>query len=122
MIRLPIRHAALFLTLLGAAPVLAAPALLSSTPKANATVAKPNRIDIRLSEKVLGQGAAIELNMTAMPGMAHHAPMKIAGFKTEVGEDGKSIAAVLPRPLPVGTYSVLWKAGGAQGQYSFTVK
>jgi copper resistance protein C len=122
MIRSPFARVALLLALAGATPGLAAPSLVSSVPAANMVVAKPSRIDIHLSEKVAAQGAAIELTMTAMPGMTHHAPMKIAGFKTEVAADGKTIVAALPRPLPAGTYLVVWKAGGSQGQYAFSVK
>ncbi len=116
------RCAGLLLAIACAVPAIAAPRVVSSTPAANAQVGKPARVDIRFSEAVPAQGALIELTMTGMPGMAHHAPMKIAGFRTEVARDGQSIAAVLPRPLPLGTYSVAWRAGGGQGQFAFTVK
>src|SRR3546814_18835969 len=54
------------------------------------------------------QMSGLDLVMTGMPGMASHAPMKIAGFKTSVSQDGKSLVAALPRPLPAGTYDAHW--------------
>ena len=108
-----------------ASPALAHPKLVSSTPAANATVTKPTSLTLNFSEKLLPPMSGIELTMTGMPGMANHAPMKVAGFKTVVAN--KSMVATLPRALPAGTYAVKWHAVAGdthriQGSYNFKVK
>ncbi|MCF8709649.1 copper homeostasis periplasmic binding protein CopC [Rhizorhapis sp. SPR117] len=106
---------------------LAHPKLVSSTPAADATVAKPKAIKLTFSETLVPQFSGFELVMTGMPGMASHDPMKIAGFKTSVASDGKTMVATLPRPLPAGQYELSWHAVAAdthriEGKFSFTVK
>jgi len=101
------------------------PKLLSSTPAAEATVARPTQIRLTFSEALVGPLSGIELVMTAMPGMADHAPMPITGFKTLV--QGTDILVNLPRPLPAGSYALKWHAVAAdqhriQGDYTFTVR
>ena len=109
------------------APALAHPKLVSSSPAATATVAATNRLTLTFSEHLMPRLSGIDLAMTGMPGMANHAPMKIGGVKTTVGEDGKTLIAALPRPLAAGTYRVTWSAAGADthrmgGNFSFTVR
>lgn len=99
--------------------------LVSSTPAANATVAKPTKLTLTFSETLVGPLSGIELVMTGMPGMANHAPMPIKGFKTTT--DGKVLTITLPRALPAGTYDLKWHAMASdqhriEGQYSFTVR
>ncbi|WP_022682290.1 copper homeostasis periplasmic binding protein CopC [Sphingobium bisphenolivorans] len=106
---------------------MAHPKLLSSTPAANATVAKPTKLSLSFSEKLLAPLSGVELTMTGMPGMADHAPMPIKGFKTAVEGDGKTMVVTLPRALPAGSYDLNWHIVGADqhkiaGKYSFTVK
>lgn len=106
---------------------MAHPKLLSSTPAANASVAKPTKLTLTFSEKMLAPLSGIDLTMTGMPGMANHAPMPIKGFKTAVEGDGKTMTVTLPRALPAGNYDVDWHLVGADqhkvaGKYSFTVK
>lgn len=101
--------------------------LVSSTPSANSTVAKPARIILKFNEKIISKMTGAELVMTGMPGMADHAPMKIAGFTSQMGADGKSVTLLLKRPLVPGTYKVSWHTAGADthhmgGNFSFTVK
>src|SRR3546814_7489158 len=48
--------------------------------------------------------SGVDLAMTGMPGMANHAPMKIGGATTAVGEDGKTLIVTLARPLTAGSY------------------
>ncbi len=120
-----IAAAALAAVLPGAA--LAHPKLLSATPAANATVAKPTKLSLTFSEKLLAPMSSVDLVMTGMPGMANHAPMPIKGFKTAVEGDGKTLAVTLPRALPAGSYDLTWHVVAAdqhkvEGQYSFTVK
>ena len=123
-----------FLTAVLALSLAAAPGaafahskLLSSSPAANATVAKPTKMTLTFSEKFLGPLSGVELTMTGMPGMADHAPMPIKGFKTVVAPDGKTMIVTLPRALPAGSYDVKWHIVGAdqhkmEGGYSFKVK
>lgn len=117
--------AALAAVIPGAA--LAHPKLLAASPAANATVAKPTKLSLTFSEKLLAPMSNVELVMTSMPGMANHAPMPIKGFKTSVEGDGKTLSVALPRALPAGTYDLKWHVVAAdqhkvEGQHSFTVK
>ncbi|QGP81068.1 copper homeostasis periplasmic binding protein CopC [Sphingobium sp. CAP-1] len=123
MTRLFLTVAAFALTLPGMAS--AHSKLLSSTPAANATVAKPTKLSLTFSETFLAPLSGAELTMTGMPGMANHDPMPIKGFKTAV--DGKTMTLTFPRALPAGSYDLKWHIVGAdqhkmEGGYSFTVK
>ena len=118
--------------LLAAAALLALPGmasahskLVSSSPAANATVAKPTKLTLTFSETFLAPMSGVELTMTGMPGMADHAPMPIKGFKTAAA--GKTMTVTLPRALPAGSYDLKWHIVGAdqhkmEGNYSFNVK
>lgn len=108
-----------------ATPAPAHPKLVSSSPAANATVAKPTRATLTYSETLLAPMSGVDLTMTGMPGMAKHAPMKITGFKTAV--EGKTIVVTFPRPLPAGTYDLKWHAVAGdthriEGAFTFAVK
>ena len=101
--------------------------LVASTPAANATVARPAKIDLRFNEAVIGKTVSVQLAMTGMPGMANHAPMPITGFTSKLGKDRKSLTLLLRRPLAAGTYRVNWAAAGADthrltGTFNFTVR
>ena len=101
--------------------------LVASTPAANATVARPAKIDLRFNEAVIGSTVSVQLAMTGMPGMANHAPMPITGFTSQLGKDRKSVSLKLRRPLAAGTYRVNWAAAGADthrltGTFNFTVR
>lgn len=119
------------------APILAAlavagaaqahPKLLTSTPSANASVAKPGKIELKFNEPLIGPMTGAELVMTGMPGMANHAPMKITGFTAAIGPDRKTLTLLLRRALTAGSYRVTWHAVAAdthrvQGTFAFTVK
>ena len=118
--------------LIAAAALLALPGmasahskLVSSSPAANATVAKPTKLTLTFSETFLAPMSGVELTMTGMPGMADHAPMPIKGFKTAAA--GKTMTVTLPRALPAGSYDLKWHIVGAdqhkmEGAYSFNVK
>lgn len=110
---------------LSPAAALAHPKLVSATPAAQATVAKPTTLKLNFSEDLVGPLSGIELTMTGMPGMAGHKPMPVKGFATKVV--GKTMTITLPRALPAGTYDLKWYAVAAdqhriQGAYSFSVK
>lgn len=105
--------------------VAARPALLQSVPAAEASVTSQTQLRLRFSEPLAGPLSGIELVMTAMPGMADHPPMPVKGFTTQA--KGSDLVAMLPRPLPRGTYRLTWHAVGAdrqqvEGSYTFTVR
>ncbi|GGN61619.1 copper resistance protein C [Novosphingobium indicum] len=124
------RLALTLLAPLGAAMLLPAaavahPKLVSATPAADATVAKPIKLTLTFSEALVGPLSGIELTMTGMPGMSGHQPMPIKGFTSKA--DGKTLTVTLPRALPAGTYLLKWHAVAAdqhrvEGSYSFAVK
>ena len=100
--------------------------LVGSTPAANSTVSKVTSVNLQFNEKVIASTVKAELVMTGMPGMANHAPMKIAATST-MGKDGKSLTLTAKRALVPGTYKVKWSAAGADthrmgSEFSFTVK
>jgi len=108
-------------------PALAHPKLVSSTPAASATVGATNRLTLTFSERLMPRLSGVDLAMTGMPGMANHAPMKIGGTTTAVGEDGKTLIVTLARPLTAGSYKVDWHAVAADthrivGSLTFTVR
>ena len=101
--------------------------LVSSTPAANATVDKPGKIVLVFNEKLMAKFAGAELTMTGMPGMTDHQPMKMAGFTTALGADGKTLTLLMKRALPSGSYELKWFAAGAdahrmEGSFAFAVK
>lgn len=103
------------------------PKLVSSTPTANATVARPNRIEMRFNEKLIAKLSGAKLVMTGMPGMAGHAPMNITGLTSQVGPDGKTLIATTRTPLVAGSYKLTWHAVAGdthriEGSFTFKVK
>ncbi|MGN7930085.1 copper homeostasis periplasmic binding protein CopC [Sphingopyxis sp. 22461] len=107
------------------ATAMAHPRLLSSSPAANASVAKPATITLGFSETLVAPLSGIELTMTGMPGMAKHGPVPISDFTTKV--TGKVLTVKLARPLAAGTYVLKWHAVAAdqhriEGNFSFTVR
>ena len=56
------------------------PKLVSATPAANATVAKPARIQLRFSEKLVSAFSKADLIMAAMPGMPSMPAPRTSGF------------------------------------------
>lgn len=107
------------------AGAMAHPRLLSSSPAANASVAKPVSITLGFSETLIAPLSGIELTMTGMPGMAKHGAVPIKGFTTKV--EGKVLTVKLARPLAAGTYALKWHAVAAdqhriEGGFNFTVR
>lgn len=113
---------------IGSAPAMAAPRLIAVSPADGAVATQVRTLSIGFSEPVLDTVSRIDLVMTAMPGMASHAPMVVTGFQTRLTEDGKTLIVTLPRALPAGTYSLGWRVGGAadgapvEGQTRFSVR
>lgn len=101
--------------------------LLSSSPAADTTVAKPVKLTLRFSDAIVPGMSGVDIVMTGMPGMADHPPMPIKGFATGVAPDGQTLIVTLPRPLPVGSYDLKWHVVGTDrqhvdGGYSFKVR
>lgn len=121
-----VRTAGLALAVAGvilAAPALAHPKLLSSTPAADATAGNVKEISLKFSEALMGPVSGADLMMD-MQGMA---PMKMTGLKTSVGKDGKTFVATLDKPLAAGHYSLNWHVVSTDthrvaGKLAFTVK
>lgn len=127
MTRLP----ALFLGALASAtlvaPAQAHPKLVAGSPAANATVASPQHITLRFTEKLMPKFSSASLVMTDMPGIKMNAPMKMAASSMVHGADGKSLMVMTSKPLPAGTYKLSWRVVGGDshpitGAYNFRVK
>ena len=108
-------------------PALAQPALLSSTPAADARVAQNKLVQLTFSEPVTAAHSGAQVFMTGMPGMANHAPMRMAGTAA-LGADRRMLTISFARPLPKGSYRVDWYAVAvagdtrrATGSIAFTV-
>ena len=100
--------------------------LTGSTPAANATVAKPARVELKFSEKLIAPTVKTEVIMIGMPGMKDHPPMKMA-HTSKMGKDGKSMTLMLKKALVAGSYTVKWSAAGTDShrmgsEFSFKVK
>lgn len=99
------------------------PKLVSASPAENATVAKPARVYLRFSEKLIPAFSKGELVRAAMPGMP---AMKIATTSTLVA--GGHTLVVTPRsPLQPGRYNMAWHVVSTDthkvdGSYMFAVK
>lgn len=122
MRRLPILIAAAALTTF-ASGAYAHPKLLSATPAANATVAKPKRVELRFSEKLMPAFSKADLTMAAMPGMA---AMKMPGT-AKLAADGRTLVVTPKGTLPAGRYTVDWHVVSTDthkvaGSYAFAVK
>ncbi|WP_296228273.1 copper homeostasis periplasmic binding protein CopC [Ralstonia sp. UBA689] len=109
-----------------ATAALAHPKLVSSTPADKAEVAAPGKVELHFSETLMPQFSGANLVMTGMPGMADHAPMKVAA-KVSGGEDGKTMIITPTQPLPAGSYRVDWRAVSSDthkvnGTVTFEVK
>lgn len=110
-----------------ATPALAQPRVVSSQPAQGTTAGALTRIAITFSQKLDAAQSGIAVMMTGMPGMDHHQPMKMTGVKTSLADDGVTLVASLPRPLPAGSYEADWHVAGsdsqrASGTLGFTVK
>jgi methionine-rich copper-binding protein CopC len=123
----PLAHLLAVAGLAVAVPALAHPHLVTTDPAQGATVAKVSRVTLNFSEPLIAGLSGIEVVMTAMPGMEHHAAMKMTGVRVSVGPDGTSLVASLPRPLSTGSYEADWHAVSTDthrvtGKLTFTVE
>lgn len=111
---------------LAASPATAHPKLLVATPAAGATVAKPARVQMRFSEKLVPNFSGADLVMVGMPGMKDHPPVKVTSLAA-VASDGRTLVLTPTRPLGAGTYRVDWHVVSADthritGTLAFAVK
>lgn len=125
-------HRFVFRTMLAATAALISSAafahlkLVSSTPADKAEVSAPQKIELKFSENLVAQFSGANLVMTGMPGMANHAPMKIAA-KVSGSDDPKTMVITPAQPLVPGSYRVDWRAVSSDthpinGNIAFTVK
>ena len=101
------------------------PKLVSATPAPNATVARPGRVELHFSEKLMAKFSDANLMMTVHGGTAH-APQKVAGTAL-VGADGRTLVVMSKSPLAAGRYTVAWHVVSVDthrvaGNYAFAVK
>jgi hypothetical protein len=111
---------------LASSMAFAHPALVSSTPADKAEISAPQKIELKFSENLMTRFSGANLVMTGMPGMADHAPMKVAA-KIAGSEDPKTMVITPAQPLVPGTYRVDWRAVSSDthpvnGNIAFTVK
>lgn len=126
MVRYLTACAALLLTV-AAAPALAQPHAVASSPTDGAQGSAVAQVTITFSEPVVAASSGVAVIMTGMPGMADHPPMPMPGVRVSLSADGRTLTARLPRALPIGTYVANWHAAGADavratGKIAFTVK
>ncbi|MFO6431462.1 copper homeostasis periplasmic binding protein CopC [Erythrobacter sp. W302b] len=113
--RIPAFFAALALSALVPASLLAHVQLTTSTPAAGAEAKAPKAITLTFSQPVDPSSAAASIVMTAMPEMANHGEMPIRNFTASWSDEGKTMTLTLKKPLPTGTYEVRWQAAAADG-------
>lgn len=111
---------------LASSVAFAHPKLVSSAPADKAEVAAPQKIELLFSENLLTQFSGANLVMSGMPGMADHAPMKVAA-KVSGSDDPKAMVITPARALSPGSYRVDWRAVSPDthpitGNIAFTVK
>ena len=108
-------QAALILLVTTALPALAnaQPVVIASTPAAGASAKRLSQIALDFDAPLAPGTAGAEIVMTGMPGMTDHPPMVIKAFTTQMSADGKTLTLSLRKPLPAGSYTVKWRATGA---------
>lgn len=109
-----------------ATPALATPALVSSSPAANATVARTAQIRLGFDRALDLKRSRISVVMTAMPGMANHGEMRMTAVTTTLAEDGRTLVTTAKSPFPAGSYrlgyiAVATDRSVAKGEMSFTL-
>lgn len=111
---------------LASSVAFAHPKLVSSTPADKAETSAPQKIELKFSENLMTKFSGANLVMTGMPGMADHAPMKVAA-SVSGSDDPKAMAITPAQPLVPGTYRVDWRAVSSDthpinGNIAFTIK
>ena len=95
------------LALLGLASVAQAhPKLVAASPGPNATVAKPARVELRFTEKLMPRFSGADLMTTGVNG-ANHPPVKVASASA-VGGDCQTLVIMPNSPQRRARDSVAW--------------
>ena len=89
------------------------PRLVTSSPRADTNVPAVDRVSLTFSERLLAPMSGCDIMMTGQPGPARVPPMKVAGFKSSVGPDGKTLQLIGASRLAKGNYQVKWHAVAA---------
>jgi hypothetical protein len=96
---------------------------VSASPAANATIAKPARVTLRFSEKLMPAFSKADLTMAAMRGM----PAMEVASAAALASDGRTLVVTPKAQLHPGRYSVAWHVVSTDthkvaGNYAFAVK
>lgn len=121
MRRIFVPAAVVLLAVAGAAN--AHPKLVGANPAPNATVAKPARVELRFSEKLMPAFSKADL---AMVGANGRTPVKLASVAA-VASDGRTLVLTPKGPLRPGRYNVAWVVVSSDthritGTHAFAVK
>ena len=109
-----------------AASAEAHPELVQTTPAAQAEVASPPKVELKFSERLVGEFSGADLYMVDMPGMKMSQPAK-ESTTAAVGADGTTLMITPAKPLAAGTYRVDYHVVATDthkvtGTFSFRVK
>jgi methionine-rich copper-binding protein CopC len=122
----PIRFAMMVAAMSGliACVAEAHPRLLGTNPAANATVPAPRSIQLRFSERLIGQFSGADVVKLAPGGRP---ASKIDTTRAKLSADGRSFTIVPSSQLLSGTYQLAWHAVSTdthrvQGIYLFRVR
>ena len=107
--------AALALSTVTPAALLAHVELTTSTPAAGSETKAPRTITLTFSQPVNQASAAASIVMTAMPGVENHGEMAIRNFTASWSADSQTMTLTLRQPLRTGTYDVRWQAAADDG-------
>jgi len=88
-----------------AANAEAHPELVQTTPAAQAEVASPPKVELRFSERLVGEFSGADVYMVDMPGMKMSQPAK-ENTTAAVGADGTTLTITPAKQLAAGTYRV----------------
>ena len=111
-------------------PALAHPRLLHAAPAQSARLGHVRSISLTFSEPLVGPLSGFDvflIGMRGTPTNLHRSMMKISGIHVSLAHDGKTLGAVLERPLPAGNYEIRWRAVSTDthritGAISFTAR
>jgi methionine-rich copper-binding protein CopC len=102
------------------------PELVQTVPAAKAEVASPPKVELKFSERLVGEFSGAEVYMVDMPGMKMSQPAKEV-TKAAVEADGTTLTITPAKPLAAGTYRVDYHVVSTDthkiaGTFSFSVK
>lgn len=122
-----IASSALVFGLLAGGAAQAHPRLIATSPRIDSAVGGTNRVVLTFNERLVAPVSGGDILMTGHPGVPHHAPQRIAGFRASIGADGKTLQLVAAHPLARGSYQVRWHAVAADthrvaGTFAFQIR